>query len=421
MRCDMHAWAAQHGQLAAIACASGDTGFAPTLRYAAAKGAAVAAVTDPLRTRPRPPWAPPPDYGRYPLPAAAGLCLVWDPAWVPDGQRQLAQEVALTGAWVAAGAVPPAPLPCPGGVTAVWRRAVAGSQAPALPGVKRRPITVRNPQAGQWRRCWARAEGHQAGIFWDLDNVSVRSPEHAVVVGHRLKTSARRLAGVQPRLFAYANQRTVELLRQRGGQEAWEAAIQLLDAELMVAGLERDAADMLMQRAMLLFAGEHGPAATLFCVTNDQGFAPALEKCGRLGTFTVAVGTYLREAGFNWSVQPSKLPVPAAANCIVAYHPGRARANSLAERKLLRRWEALICTSSGGSGGSTAGGERSEGGCMPSPAAAASSGAAPAAVPPGAAVVAGQQVPVKAHKGVVCTRWLNPNRPRQLPSAANGS
>ncbi|KAL4439422.1 hypothetical protein ABPG77_008751 [Micractinium sp. CCAP 211/92] len=283
-------------------------------------------------------------------------------------------------------------------------------RAPALPNVERRAIAVRRAQ----RRSWTRADAHRAGIFWDLDNISCRSPEHALVIGHRLQSSARRLTGVPPRLFAFANERTVQLLRHRGGPEAWEATIQMLGADLTVAGLEKDAADMLMQREMLLFAEEHGPAATVICVTNDQGFAPALDKCGRLGAFTVAVGTYLREAGFNWSVQPSKLPVPAAANCIVAYHPGRSMANSLAERKLLRRWEAMI------DGGSCqAGGARRT---LPAPLPAASRGGAAAApAAPGAAVVAGQQVPIKAHKGVVCTRWLNPNRPRQLPSAANNS
>lgn len=134
------------------------------------------------------------------------------------------------------------------------------------------------------------------------------------------------------------------------------------------------------------------------------------------------MGTYLREAGFNWSVQPSKLPVPAAANCIVAYHPGRSMANSLAERKLLRRWEAVICGGGGGAEGGRARRSGDEGSrALAAPAPAASQGAAAAAAAaPGAAVVAGQ-VPVKAHKGVVCTRWLNPNRPRQLPSAANTS
>ncbi len=118
----MHAWAAQHGRRAALACASGDTGFASVLRHAAAQGAQVAAITDPLRTRRRPPWAPPPNYGRYPLPAAAGLCLVWDASWVPTTQEQQTQEAALVEAWTASGAVPLAPLPCPGGIAAVWRQ-----------------------------------------------------------------------------------------------------------------------------------------------------------------------------------------------------------------------------------------------------------------------------------------------------------
>jgi hypothetical protein len=39
---------------------------------------------------------------------------------------------------------------------------------------------------------------------------------------------------------------------------------------------------------MVLFAQELGPAAAVFCVSNDQGFGPALERCGRQGAFTVA-------------------------------------------------------------------------------------------------------------------------------------
>lgn len=164
-----------------------------------------------------------------------------------------------------------------------------------------------------------------------------------------------------------------------------------------------------------------GPRAPVHhAVSGAAGLAQKPFRCAvaiALGPPPVpmrAVGTYLREAGFNWSVQPSKLPVPAAANCIVAYHPGRSMANSLAERKLLRRWEAMI------DGGSCqAGGARRT---LPAPLPAASRGGAAAApAAPGAAVAAGQQVPIKAHKGVVCTRWLNPNRPRQLPSAANNS
>ena len=86
----------------------------------------------------------------------------------------------------------------------------------------------------------------------------------------------------------------------------------------------------------------------------------------------------MASAGFNWSAPPRKLPVPAVANCIVAFHPGRAALNSAAERKLLSRWQRHI--------GATA------------PEVAALSG----------------PVPVKAHKGVCCSRWVNPDRPWQL-------
>lgn len=77
---------------------------------------------------------------------------------------------------------------------------------------------------GVQRRSWVHAAVHQAGIFWDLDNISCRSPEHALVIGHRLQLSARRLTGVPPRLFAFANERTVQLLRHRGGPEAWDVS-----------------------------------------------------------------------------------------------------------------------------------------------------------------------------------------------------
>lgn len=107
--------------LAVLACASNDVGFAPSLRYAAARGLATVAVTDPLRTRRRPPWAPPPDYGRYPLPAAAGRCLVWDDRWLPPPDDADA-EAALAQTWAAATGLPPPPLPCAGGVARAWVR-----------------------------------------------------------------------------------------------------------------------------------------------------------------------------------------------------------------------------------------------------------------------------------------------------------
>lgn len=120
MQSDMQRLALQHGSACAIACVSNDNGFAPALRHAASKGCFTVAGTAPLKTRRRPPWAPPPDYSRFPLPAAAGRCLVWDHRWLP-GPQQAAEEAALAATWAERepGYAPP-PLPCPGGVTQRW-------------------------------------------------------------------------------------------------------------------------------------------------------------------------------------------------------------------------------------------------------------------------------------------------------------
>lgn len=45
---------------------------------------------------------------------------------------------------------------------------------------------------------------------------------------------------------------------------------------------------------MLLFAERLGPAAAVVCVSNDQGFGPSLERCSRMGAFTVAGGPAAR-------------------------------------------------------------------------------------------------------------------------------
>ena len=142
---------------------------------------------------------------------------------------------------------------------------------------------------------------------------------------------------------------------------------------------------------MLHFAAQHRGGAAIAVVSNDQGFAPALARCSKLGAYTVAgawtrgpaarrrgwllargavrgaarrssrpaprpaliaavpappcrcraVGAYLRSAGFNWSAAPLELPVPQAANAIVAFHPGRAATKSGAEQRLARRWQRL--------------------------------------------------------------------------------
>lgn len=111
-----------------IACATNDHGFADALRFAAARGCEVWAVCEPLRTRRRPAWAPPPDYSRFPLPAAAGRCLVWDSSWLPPAEQQAA-EAAAALEWAADADLPAAPLPCRGGMPAVWRAGGPGDQS----------------------------------------------------------------------------------------------------------------------------------------------------------------------------------------------------------------------------------------------------------------------------------------------------
>lgn len=233
------------------------------------------------------------------------------------------------------------------------------------------------------------ADLRRAQIFWDLDNINARSTEHALVIGHRLKSSVRRLTGLTPSLSAFANEHTVQRLQERSSDESWAAVLELLEADIVVAGLEKDAADLLMRRHMIDFAAAHGPSAAVICVSNDQGFAPALERCGHMGAFTVAVGTYLRTAGFNWSQRPGKLPVACAANCIVAWHPGRPQEHSKKELKLVADYQQRI---------------------------GAAEASASASKLAGAS--AGQLK--KSYKGVVSTRWLNPDRPWQHPYQLDG-
>lgn len=54
------------------------------------------------------------------------------------------------------------------------------------------------------------------------------------------------------------------------------------------------------------------------------------------------MGTYLRNSGFNWSQRPGKLPLPTAANCIVAFHPGRAAQHSKTELALVTDWQQRL-------------------------------------------------------------------------------
>lgn len=68
------------------------------------------------------------------------------------------------------------------------------------------------------------------------------------MIGHRLKRTAQRVTGLAPSLTAFANEYTVERLRSRSSDAFWRGALEVLEAELVVAGLEKDAADMLMRR-----------------------------------------------------------------------------------------------------------------------------------------------------------------------------
>ncbi|PSC68563.1 GDP-L-fucose synthase 2 [Micractinium conductrix] len=118
---DLQAWARAHGRAGALACLSNDVGFAAALRHAReASGCKTVAVTDPLFTRPRPSWASPPDYGRYPLPAAAGRCLVWNARLKPPCTADAAEEARLLAAAAAAAGLPLPDRPCEGGVAAAW-------------------------------------------------------------------------------------------------------------------------------------------------------------------------------------------------------------------------------------------------------------------------------------------------------------
>lgn len=116
----MQRLAQELGSGALVACVSGDHGFAPALRYAAGRGCTTVAVTAPPQARRRPAWAPPPDYARFPLPAAAERCLVWDESWLP-GPRQAAEEAAAAARVAGAAGLAPPPLPARGGVVAAWR------------------------------------------------------------------------------------------------------------------------------------------------------------------------------------------------------------------------------------------------------------------------------------------------------------
>jgi hypothetical protein len=64
-------------------------------------------------------------------------------------------------------------------------------------------------------------------IFWDLDNISAKDPQHALVVGHRLKQVAERVSGAPPALTAFANERTVERLCARDSSESWQVRLAL--------------------------------------------------------------------------------------------------------------------------------------------------------------------------------------------------
>lgn len=93
-----------------------------------------------------------------------------------------------------------------------------------------------------------------------------------------------------------------------------------------------------------------------------------------------AVGTYLRNSGFNWSQRPGKLPLPAAANAIVAWHPGRAQQHSKQELDLVQDWQQRVLWPADGP---------------------------PAVLPPEPR----RPRVLHAHKGVCATRWLNKDRP----------
>lgn len=141
------------------------------------------------------------------------------------------------------------------------------------------------------------------------DNINCRDSEHALVIGARLKRAVQRLAGLPAAdlsLTVFGNEHTIARVVERSGcgGASWAAVLDLLGAQLVVAGLERDAAgetrrrcghehaccccmlqvsrptaslltsaptvalcaDLLMRRDMLMFAEEHGADGAVVCV-----------------------------------------------------------------------------------------------------------------------------------------------------------
>ena len=113
----------------------------------------------------------------------------------------------------------------------------------------------------------------------------------------------------------------------------------------------------------------------------------------------------------QWGAPPSQLPVPAAANAIVAFHPGLKKIHSNAELKLVASWQQRL--GAGGAAGACVWGACRGRHCEPDSAVQAAvpfadghdpllPPATPAEMRPGSR---------KSFKGVCVTRWLNSDRP----------
>lgn len=147
-----------------------------------------------------------------------------------------------------------------------------------------------------------------------------------------------------------------------------------------------------------------------------------------MGAFTVAVGAYCRNAGMNWGKPPADLPIPSVANCIVAWHPGKAPSEQAQqELRMVEQWQQRIGAGEfflGMQPSGLLGGKsrcRVRGGCCRSCggrfsctlAAQPSRVAEPCPDHPSAPRddPAAQRHLKKRHKGFCRGRWLNPNIP----------
>ena len=107
----MQRLAEELGPAAALVCVSCDSGFTVELLRAASRGCTTVAVTRPVQDHRRHPEYLPPR-----LFAAAGRCLLWDSAWVPD-PKQAGEEAE----WARRAGLQLPAEPAKGGAVEAWR------------------------------------------------------------------------------------------------------------------------------------------------------------------------------------------------------------------------------------------------------------------------------------------------------------